>query len=75
MRAGFPPVILPVESRAEYYATLHTANLGDLRPFVRYIAKHTDNTLKFYIGAVETCTRADCADNELGGEENERIQS
>lgn len=46
MRAGYPPVILPVESRAEYYATLHTANLGDLRPFVRYIAKHTENTLK-----------------------------
>ncbi|VDO13796.1 unnamed protein product [Haemonchus placei] len=46
MRAGFPPVILPVESRAEYYATLITANHGDLRPFVRYIARHTESTLK-----------------------------
>ncbi|KIH60784.1 tetratricopeptide repeat protein [Ancylostoma duodenale] len=73
MRAGFPPVILPVESRAEYYATLHTANLGDLRPFVRYVARHTENTLKFYISSAEKC--ADCAENELHGEESERIQS
>ncbi|VDK74041.1 unnamed protein product [Cylicostephanus goldi] len=49
MRAGFPPVILPVESRAEYYATLHIANLGDLRPFVRYVARHTENTLQVWI--------------------------
>uniref|UniRef100_A0A7I4YN53 protein adenylyltransferase n=1 Tax=Haemonchus contortus TaxID=6289 RepID=A0A7I4YN53_HAECO len=75
MRAGFPPVILPVESRAEYYATLITANHGDLRPFVRYIARHTESTLKFYIASAEACVPADCPDNELDGEENERIQS
>ncbi|KJH50073.1 Fic family protein [Dictyocaulus viviparus] len=75
MRAGFPPVILPVESRAEYYATLHTANLGDLRPFIRYIARYTENTLKFYIGSSESCVGGACADHELGGEESERIQS
>ncbi|KAK6057477.1 hypothetical protein COOONC_05004 [Cooperia oncophora] len=75
MRAGFPPVILPVESRAEYYATLHTANLGDLRPFVRYVARHTESTLKFYIGSAESCIAADCPEHELHGEENERIQS
>ncbi|KAK5968092.1 Adenosine monophosphate-protein transferase FICD [Trichostrongylus colubriformis] len=75
MRAGFPPVILPVESRAEYYATLHTANLGDLRPFVRYVARHTESTLKYYIGSAEACVAADCPEIELQGEENERIQS
>ncbi|KAK6030821.1 Fic family protein [Ostertagia ostertagi] len=75
MRAGFPPVILPVESRAEYYATLHTANLGDLRPFVRYVARHTENTLKFYISSAESCVPADCPEHELQGEESERIQS
>ncbi|EYC40866.1 hypothetical protein Y032_0593g411 [Ancylostoma ceylanicum] len=75
MRAGFPPVILPVESRAEYYATLHTANLGDLRPFVRYVARHTENTLKFYMSSAEKCAGGDCAENELHGEESERIQS
>ncbi|PIO71648.1 Fic family protein [Teladorsagia circumcincta] len=75
MRAGFPPVILPVESRAEYYATLHTANLGDLRPFVRYVARHTENTLKFYISSAESCVPADCPEHELHGEESERIQS
>ncbi|KAF8374582.1 fic-1 [Pristionchus pacificus] len=46
MKSGFPPVILPVEDKALYYATLHTANLGDLRPFVRFVAKHTRNTLE-----------------------------
>ncbi|ETN84874.1 hypothetical protein NECAME_16976, partial [Necator americanus] len=75
MRAGFPPVILPVESRAEYYATLHTANLGDLRPFIRYIARYTENTLKFYINSTEKCVGGDCAENELRGEESERISS
>uniref|UniRef100_A0A0K0D179 protein adenylyltransferase n=1 Tax=Angiostrongylus cantonensis TaxID=6313 RepID=A0A0K0D179_ANGCA len=74
MQAGFPPVILPVESRAEYYATLHTANLGDLRPFVRYVARHTENTLKFYIGSSETCVGGSCTDHELNGEESELIQ-
>ncbi|CAD6195156.1 unnamed protein product [Caenorhabditis auriculariae] len=54
MRSGFPPVILPVESRAEYYATLNVANLGDLRPFVRYVAHHTDSTLRRYISTATT---------------------
>lgn len=54
MRSGFPPVILPVETRAEYYASLHVANLGDLRPFVRYVAKHSENSIKVRIGCMKT---------------------
>ncbi|EGT36299.1 hypothetical protein CAEBREN_29666 [Caenorhabditis brenneri] len=82
MRSGFPPVILPVETRAEYYATLHVANLGDLRPFVRYVAKHSEasiqvsqllfscsnliSCLQRYIGAMKTSS-----DNIINGEDTE----
>ncbi|CAB3409256.1 unnamed protein product [Caenorhabditis bovis] len=54
MRSGFPPVILPVETRAEYYATLHVANLGDLRPFVRYVAHQSDVSIRKYINTMRT---------------------
>lgn len=64
MRSGFPPVILPVETRAEYYASLHTANLGDLRPFVRYVAKHSEASIQRYIGAMKTSS-----DNIIKGDE------
>ncbi|UMM28448.1 hypothetical protein L5515_011285 [Caenorhabditis briggsae] len=64
MRSGFPPVILPVETRAEYYASLHVANLGDLRPFVRYVAKHSEASIQRYIGAMKTSSG-----NVINGEE------
>uniref|UniRef100_A0A1I7UCN3 Protein adenylyltransferase fic-1 n=1 Tax=Caenorhabditis tropicalis TaxID=1561998 RepID=A0A1I7UCN3_9PELO len=66
MRSGFPPVILPVETRAEYYASLHTANLGDLRPFVRYVAKHSEASIQRYIGAMKTSS-----DNVINGGNSE----
>ncbi|VDK52443.1 unnamed protein product [Anisakis simplex] len=46
MQAGYPPIIIPVEERSEYYHTLTAANGGDLRPFIRFIAKQTDATLQ-----------------------------
>lgn len=46
MQAGFPPIIIPVEERSDYYHTLSAANSGDLRPFIRFIAKQTDATLQ-----------------------------
>ncbi|EGT46606.1 CBN-FIC-1 protein [Caenorhabditis brenneri] len=73
MRSGFPPVILPVETRAEYYATLHVANLGDLRPFVRYVAKHSEASIQRYIGAMKTSSDniINEEDTELTAEESE----
>ncbi|CAI2351527.1 unnamed protein product [Caenorhabditis sp. 36 PRJEB53466] len=65
MRSGFPPVILPVETRAEYYASLHVANLGDLRPFVRYVAKHSEASIQRYIGAMKTSSEAGIDRDEL----------
>ncbi|MFH4973597.1 hypothetical protein AB6A40_000306 [Gnathostoma spinigerum] len=55
MKNGFPPVIIPIESRTDYYLSLNAANGGDLRPFVRFIARHTDATLQTYISAASVC--------------------
>ncbi|GMR47924.1 hypothetical protein PMAYCL1PPCAC_18119 [Pristionchus mayeri] len=73
MRSGFPPVILPVEDKALYYATLHTANLGDLRPFVRFVAKHTRNTLQKYLQLGSTCNTIECQQSEEWGKSEQRI--
>lgn len=45
MQARYPPITIRKEQRAEYYATLDTANEGDVRPFIRFIAKCTELTL------------------------------
>ncbi|NWI93684.1 FICD transferase, partial [Pitta sordida] len=45
MQAGFPPVTVRKEQRAEYYHALEVANEGDVRPFIRFIAKCTETTL------------------------------
>jgi Fic family protein len=52
MQAGFPPVIIFVEDRLRYYETLKMANEGDLRPFIRFIAATTDQTLDNYLNSV-----------------------
>ncbi|KAL3118132.1 hypothetical protein niasHT_001906 [Heterodera trifolii] len=49
LRAGFPPVSIPVEQRHRYYHVLREANDGDLRPFIRFIAELTDRTLESLI--------------------------
>ncbi|XP_028824614.1 protein adenylyltransferase FICD isoform X2 [Denticeps clupeoides] len=45
MQASYPPITIRKEQRAEYYAALDTANAGDVRPFIRFIAKCTEMTL------------------------------
>ncbi|MED6241082.1 hypothetical protein ATANTOWER_024451 [Ataeniobius toweri] len=45
MQARYPPITIRKEQRAEYYTTLDTANEGDVRPFIRFIAKCTEITL------------------------------
>lgn len=53
MRYGFPPVSIEVKDRWLYYETLQAGNEGDLRPFVRFIAKCTTKTLDDYLFAAE----------------------
>ncbi|OUC41519.1 tetratricopeptide repeat protein [Trichinella nativa] len=63
MQAGFPPVIIRVEDRLQYYESLKLANEGDLRPFVRFIAECTRRTLDEYL-ANSVCS-VDEASNPL----------
>ncbi|XP_022901251.2 protein adenylyltransferase Fic [Onthophagus taurus] len=50
LRSGYPPVIVSKKDRKKYYDYLKIANRGDLRPFVRFIAYCTDETLNTYLG-------------------------
>lgn len=49
MRAGFPPVTIKVSERHDYYACLQDANRGDVRPFIRFVAKCAERTLDEYL--------------------------
>ena len=53
MKNGFPPVSIEVDDRWEYYECLIAANDGDLRPFIRFIADCTYNTLEVYLAIAE----------------------
>ena len=39
IRAGYPPALLPITSRVQYYEALETANCGNLAPFQQFIAE------------------------------------
>lgn len=49
MQAGYPPVIIRKEDKHDYYRHLETANDGDVRPFIRFIARSTEMTLEAYL--------------------------
>ncbi|XP_033217433.1 protein adenylyltransferase Fic [Belonocnema kinseyi] len=51
MQAGYPPVIIHKRHRHEYYENLQIANGGDVRPFVRFIAECTEQTLDLFLWA------------------------
>ncbi|XP_078712877.1 protein adenylyltransferase FICD [Lampetra fluviatilis] len=49
MQAGYPPVTIRKEQRAEYYTALQAGNDGDVRPFIRFIARCAEMTLDQYL--------------------------
>uniref|UniRef100_A0A0B8RZT8 Protein adenylyltransferase FICD n=1 Tax=Philothamnus irregularis TaxID=1899461 RepID=A0A0B8RZT8_9SAUR len=51
MQAGYPPITIRKEQRAEYYHALEVANEGDVRPFIRLIARCTETTLDMLLFA------------------------
>jgi len=51
LQAGYPPVIVNVEDKHEYYQRLQMANDGDVRPFIRFVADCTERTLDHYLAA------------------------
>ncbi|XP_067944133.1 protein adenylyltransferase FICD-like isoform X2 [Watersipora subatra] len=52
MHAGYPPVMIRVQQKHEYYKHLETANQGDIRPFIRFIADCTEATVDEYMSAL-----------------------
>jgi len=59
MQAGYPPVIIRRSDREMYYKYLSTANQGDIRPFVRFIAHCTEKTLDAYLWAAREFSSSD----------------
>lgn len=57
MQAGYPPVIIHKQRRHEYYENLRIANSGDVRPFVRFIAECTEQTLDLFLWATSEFSR------------------
>lgn len=53
MKHGFPPVSVQVSDRWEYYECLEAGNEGDIRPFIRFIARCVSFTLDDYLYAAE----------------------
>ncbi|KAM3172941.1 hypothetical protein ACTXT7_013529 [Hymenolepis weldensis] len=53
MRAGYPPAIVRKEDRATYYEGLKSANSGDVRPFIRFIADCAETAIDEYLRASE----------------------
>ncbi|XP_061866404.1 protein adenylyltransferase FICD isoform X2 [Colius striatus] len=51
MQAGYPPVTVRKERRAQYYHVLEVANEGDVRPFIRFVAQCTESTLDLLLAA------------------------
>ncbi len=43
---GYPPALLPVQKRLEYYSALETANNGDIEDFEVFVAKIILETLE-----------------------------
>ncbi len=53
MRNGYPPVVIKMEDRQNYYALLSQADTGNYWPFVEYIGDYLTTSLNLYLKAIE----------------------
>ncbi|PAW93780.1 hypothetical protein CKK33_09845 [Mucilaginibacter sp. MD40] len=53
MQNGFPPAIVKMDDRKNYYSLLNRADNGDIWPFVEYIVERVQSSMKVYIKAIE----------------------
>ncbi|WP_299286939.1 Fic family protein [uncultured Mucilaginibacter sp.] len=53
MRNGFPPVVIKMENRQNYYALLNQADTGNYWPFIEYIGDYLTTSLNLYFKAIE----------------------
>jgi Fic family protein len=51
MQKGFPPVVIRMDDRQNYYALLRQADVGESWPFVEYITESLQRSLQLYLKA------------------------
>lgn len=56
MQYGYPPAVILVNDRKKYYDVLNSANLGDIKPFVQFIAQSVERSIGLYLDAIEPKT-------------------
>lgn len=66
LRGGYPPIMILKEQRDKYYDALNVANMGDVRPFVRFIARCTLQILDMYIHGTQMLVLDDLSTNHEG---------
>jgi Fic family protein len=49
MRAGFPPTVVKMNNRKNYYAALERAHAGDADDFIALIADAVERSLDIYL--------------------------
>ncbi|HEY2582405.1 MAG TPA: Fic family protein [Mucilaginibacter sp.] len=53
MQKGYPPVVIKMDDRQNYYALLSRADNNDNWPFIEYIAKRLQSSLQLYLKAAQ----------------------
>ncbi|WP_084500592.1 Fic family protein [Halalkalibacillus halophilus] len=54
MKAGFPPTVIKVENRLDYYEALDRAHTKkEYDSFIKLVAKEVEGTLRLYLSAIE----------------------
>jgi Fic family protein len=51
MQSGYPPVVVKMGDRTNYYSLLSRADVGDTWPFVEYVAELMQSSLQLYLKA------------------------
>ncbi len=67
MKNSYPPAIIKMDDRQNYYALLSQADVNDSWPFVEYIAERLENSLQLYLKAArgEDIDEDDDIDKEI----------
>ena len=67
MKYGYPPVIIKTEDKENYFAVLRQADAGIIEPFIEYMAKNLQASLKIMIKGAkgESIEEPDDIDKEI----------
>ncbi len=67
MQFGYPPVIIKTEDKENYFAALRLADVGELEPFIKYIAENLNHSLEIMIKGAkgESIEEPDDLDKEI----------